>query len=194
MDHSGEGATLLEGGVQVTSHVEGRFGVFVTSASEEGAEAIDSALEVDEHTWVTSEDLGHVEWLGEETFDLTGTSDGQLILFGEIVHTENGDDILEGSVVLDQLLDATGAVVMDLTDDGWVEHTRGGVKRIDGRVDTEGGNNMLYLPLDKIIQQGSSGGTLRSSGTSEQMVDRIANEVIEKLQRNSDRVQPERRR
>ena len=61
-------------------------------------------------------------------------------------------------------------------------------------VDTEGGNNMLYLPLDKIIQQGSSGGTLRSSGTSEQMVDRIANEVIEKLQRNSDRVQSERRR
>ncbi|MDG1446701.1 MAG: FtsH protease activity modulator HflK [Porticoccaceae bacterium] len=61
-------------------------------------------------------------------------------------------------------------------------------------VDTEGGNNMLYLPLDKIIQQGSSGGTLRSSGTSEQMVDRIANEVIEKLQRTSDRVQPERRR
>ena len=61
-------------------------------------------------------------------------------------------------------------------------------------VDTEGGNNMLYLPLDKIVQQGSSGGTLRSSGTSEQMVDRIANEVIEKLQRNSDRVQPERRR
>ena len=61
-------------------------------------------------------------------------------------------------------------------------------------VDTEGGNNMLYLPLDKIIQQGSSGSTLRSSGTSEQMVDRIANEVIEKLQRNSDRVQPERRR
>jgi len=61
-------------------------------------------------------------------------------------------------------------------------------------LDTEGGNNMLYLPLDKIIQQGSSGGTLRSSGTSEQMVDRIANEVIEKLQRNSDRVQPERRR
>ena len=61
-------------------------------------------------------------------------------------------------------------------------------------VDTEGGNNMLYLPLDKIIHQGSSCGTLRSSGTSEQLVDRIANEVIEKLQRNSDRVQPERRR
>jgi membrane protease subunit HflK len=60
-------------------------------------------------------------------------------------------------------------------------------------VDTEGGNNMLYLPLDKIVQQGSAT-SVRSSGTSEQMVDRIANEVIEKLQRNSERVQSERRR
>ncbi len=62
-------------------------------------------------------------------------------------------------------------------------------------VDTEGGNNMLYLPLDKIVQQGAASPTLsRSSGSSEQMVDRIANEVIEKLQRNSERVQTERRR
>ena len=61
-------------------------------------------------------------------------------------------------------------------------------------VDTEGGNNMLYLPLDKIVQQGPSPAIGRSSGTSEQMVDRIANEVIEKLQRNSERVQSERRR
>ncbi|MDG1311960.1 MAG: FtsH protease activity modulator HflK [Porticoccaceae bacterium] len=61
-------------------------------------------------------------------------------------------------------------------------------------VDTEGGNNMLYLPLDKIVQQGPSTAIGRSSGTSEQMVDRIANEVIEKLQRNSERVQSERRR
>ena len=61
-------------------------------------------------------------------------------------------------------------------------------------VDTEGGNNMLYLPLDKIVQQGSSAAVSRGSGTSEQMVDRIANEVIEKLQKNSERVQSERRR
>jgi len=61
-------------------------------------------------------------------------------------------------------------------------------------VDTEGGNNMLYLPLDKIVQQGSAATIGRGTGSSEQMVDRIANEVIEKLQRNSERVQSERRR
>ena len=61
-------------------------------------------------------------------------------------------------------------------------------------VDTDGGNNMLYLPLDKIVQQGSAATIGRGTGSSEQMVDRIANEVIEKLQRNSERVQSERRR
>jgi membrane protease subunit HflK len=60
-------------------------------------------------------------------------------------------------------------------------------------LDTEGGNNMLYLPLDKIVQQ--SGSVQRNvAPTDDQMVDRIANEVIEKLQRNSDRIQAERRR
>ena len=60
-------------------------------------------------------------------------------------------------------------------------------------LDTEGGNNMLYLPLDKIVQQ--SGSVQRNTPTAnDQMVDRIANEVIEKLQRNSDRIQAERRR
>ena len=60
-------------------------------------------------------------------------------------------------------------------------------------MDTEGGNNMLYLPLYKIIQQ--SGTAQRDQTvTSDQMIDRIANDVIEKLQRNSDRIQAERRR
>ena len=60
-------------------------------------------------------------------------------------------------------------------------------------MDTEGGNNMLYLPLDKIVQQGASV-QARPSVSNDQMIDRIANDVIEKLQRNSERVQSERRR
>ena len=60
-------------------------------------------------------------------------------------------------------------------------------------MDAQGGNNMLYLPLDKIVQQGGSRQT-ESSITSDQMVDRIANDVIERLQRNNDRIQSERRR
>ena len=60
-------------------------------------------------------------------------------------------------------------------------------------MDADGGNNMLYLPLDKIVQQGSSRQS-DSALSSDQMVDRIANDVIERLQRNNDRVQSERGR
>ena len=60
-------------------------------------------------------------------------------------------------------------------------------------MDTEGGNNMLYLPLDKLVQQGSAGAT-RSNENNNQLIDRVANEVIEKLQRNSNQLQSERRR
>ena len=61
-------------------------------------------------------------------------------------------------------------------------------------MDTEGGNNMLYLPLDKLVQQGNAASPRRGSASDSQMVDRIANEVIEKLQRNSNQIQSERRR
>ena len=60
-------------------------------------------------------------------------------------------------------------------------------------LDTEGCNNMLYLPLDKLVQQGS-GGALKGAETNNQLINRVANEVIEKLQRNSDQSQGERRR
>ncbi|MDG2501684.1 MAG: FtsH protease activity modulator HflK [Porticoccaceae bacterium] len=61
-------------------------------------------------------------------------------------------------------------------------------------MDTEGGNNMLYLPLDKLVQQGNAASSTRGSTSDSQMVDRIANEVIDKLQRNSNQIQSERRR
>ena len=60
-------------------------------------------------------------------------------------------------------------------------------------MDTEGGNNMLYLPLDKLVQQGGSS-QARSSENNSQLIDRVANEVIEKLQRSSNQIQSERRR
>ena len=61
-------------------------------------------------------------------------------------------------------------------------------------MDAKGGNNMLYLPLDKIVQQSGSSKQSNSGSSNDQMVDRIANDVIERLQRNNDRIQSERRR
>ena len=60
-------------------------------------------------------------------------------------------------------------------------------------IDTKGGNNMLYLPLDKLVQQGGNNQN-RSSENNNQLIDRVANEVIEKLQRSGNPIQSERRR
>ena len=61
-------------------------------------------------------------------------------------------------------------------------------------LDTEGGNNMLYLPLDKLGQVAPASSGQRGSETNNEMIDRVANEVIEKLQRRGNQVQSERRR
>jgi len=97
-----------------------------------------------------------MEGLGQETFDLTGTGNGQLVLFGKIVHTKNGDNILKRSVVLDELLDTTRAIVMNLSDDGRVKHTGGGIERIDSGVDTKSG---------QITRQHSGGIQMSESGS-----------------------------
>ena len=53
---------------------------------------------------------------------------------------------------------------------------------------------MLYLPLDKLGQVSSGSSSQRNNETSNEMIDRVANEVIEKLQRRGNQVQSERRR
>jgi len=62
-------------------------------------------------------------------------------------------------------------------------------------VDQEGGNNLLYLPLDQLVKQSAAGNpaALNSEGNS-QMVDEITNQVIQRLQEAADRSREERRR
>lgn len=52
------------------------------------------------HTWTTSEDLSHMERLGQEPLDFPCTRHCQLVLFRQLVHTQNGNDILQVLVVL----------------------------------------------------------------------------------------------
>jgi hypothetical protein len=49
---------------------------------------------------VASEDLSNLERLGQESLDLAGASDSQLILLRQLIHTKDSNDILEGLVIL----------------------------------------------------------------------------------------------
>lgn len=51
-------------------------------------------------TWTSGEDLSNMEGLRQEALDLAGTGNSQLVLLAELIHTQNGNDILQVLVVL----------------------------------------------------------------------------------------------
>jgi len=63
-------------------------------------EASDCVLERNELALGAGEDLGHLERLAEESLDLTSTRDRQLIVFRQLVHAEDSNDVLQRLVVL----------------------------------------------------------------------------------------------
>ena len=84
--------------------------------------------------------MSHLEGLREEPLDLPGPRDGELVLLGELVHTQDGDDVLQGLVVLEDLLDATRDLVVILANDVGVHDPGCGVEGIDGGVDSQLGD------------------------------------------------------
>ena len=56
--------------------------------------------------------LGDVERLGEEALDLAGATDDQLVLLGQLVDAEDGDDVLQVLVALQDLLHLAGDLVV----------------------------------------------------------------------------------
>jgi hypothetical protein len=73
--------------------------------------------------------FGHVEGLGEEALDLAGAGDGQAVLFGQFVHAQNRDDVLQFLVALQDLLHAAGDLVVLFADDLGGENGGGGGER-----------------------------------------------------------------
>ena len=64
-----------------------------------------------------------------------GTIDNAAVIRAKLLHTEDGDDILQFAVTLQQLLCAACGLVMPLADNIRFEDTRGGIQRVNGRID-----------------------------------------------------------
>ena len=74
---------------------EGLLGQVVALAVDNLGEGAHGVLDGHVRAGVAGELLGHVEGLGEELLDLAGARDHVLLLLGELVHAENGDDVLQ---------------------------------------------------------------------------------------------------
>src|SRR5690606_32832833 len=70
------------------------------------------------------ERLGDVERLTEELLDLARARDRDLVVFAELVHAENRDDVLEVLVALQDALDFTRDLVVALAADGGRQNGR----------------------------------------------------------------------
>mmetsp|Transcript_20599 Transcript_20599/g.62033 ORF Transcript_20599/g.62033 Transcript_20599/m.62033 type:complete len:405 (+) Transcript_20599:112-1326(+) len=132
--------SLLNHLVDVTNHVEGHLREVVVLAVQHTLEARDGVLDVHVLAGRASEDLSDVEGLRQEALDLAGAGDGQLVLLGQLIHTQDGDDILQVLVVLQDALHGTGGVVVLLAQDAGVEHAAGGVQGVHGGVDAQLGD------------------------------------------------------
>ena len=97
---------------------------------------LNGILKTDILAFKAGEDLGSSEGLGHEFLNFTGSFDGEFVFFGELVHAENGDDVLQGLVVLKDFLDTGGGVVVLLADNTGVEHAGLTVQGIDGGINT----------------------------------------------------------
>src|SRR5258706_149213 len=99
------------------------------------AETLDGVGEVDELARRAGEDFGNMERLRQEALDLARARHRDLVLFRELVHAENGDDVLQRFVTLQALLNHARGIVMLLADNERGEHARCRVERIHCRID-----------------------------------------------------------
>merc|ERR1719500_1825905 len=131
----------------IADHVERHLWDGVVLAAEDLSESRDGVGEGNISAGGTGKGLGDGEWLREESLDLSGSGDSELLFGTELTHTENGNDILERFVVLEDLLDVTGDV--------GVHDSRGGLERVDSWVEAQLGDGS---------GQYSSGVQMRESG------------------------------
>src|SRR5260370_1353632 len=70
-------------------------GNMVELAADERLEALHGLFDRHEDPLQTSEDLAHEERLAQVLLHLAGPGDGDLVLLGELVEAEDGDDVLQ---------------------------------------------------------------------------------------------------
>lgn len=94
----------------------------------------------------TGEHFSNMERLAQEPLNFSSTSNSQLVIFTEFIHSQNGDNILKVLVILKNFLYSTSSIVVFLSQDMWGEHTRSRIKRIDSRIDAKLGDLLNKQP------------------------------------------------
>src|SRR5262245_20104759 len=118
-------AALLHRLFDGADHVERGLRQVVVLAVAQALETFDRVGEVDEYAGRAGKHFGDVERLRQEALDLARARHGQFVLFRQLVHAQDGDDVLQRLIALEDLLHLPRHRVMLLAHDHRREHARG---------------------------------------------------------------------
>ena len=102
-----------------------------------------------------------MEGLAEEALDLAGAAHGALVLFAQLINAEDGDDVLEILVALQDALHAQGDGVVTLADDLRIKDSRVGGEGIHGGIDALLGDAAREGDEGVQVGEGRAGGRVR---------------------------------
>src|SRR5437868_9663373 len=122
-----------------SDHVERLLWQRVALAVHDHLEALDGVLERDILALLPGEVLGHREGLRQEALNLARPRHGLLVFRRKLVHAQDRDDVPQLLVPLQGRLDGPRGVVVVLADRVGIHLARGGVERVDGRIDAQRG-------------------------------------------------------
>src|SRR5699024_1282004 len=131
--------------VQAPQAVEGLLWVVVGFAIADALKSDDGIGQRDVCTWKAGELLCDEEVLVQEALEATCALNGDLVLFRQLVHTQNRDNILQFLVLLQNVDHALCNSVVTLTNDAWLENTRSRGQWVHSWVDTLGSNCTVKL-------------------------------------------------
>ena len=101
-------------------------------------ERLDGLLERNRRTRLAGELLGGHHVLAQEALDTAGPLHQLLVLFGQFVDAEDGDDVLKVLVALQDSDDFLGDAVVLVADDAGVQDRRARGQRVHRREDALG--------------------------------------------------------
>src|SRR3990167_1449145 len=90
------------------AHIEGLLGNLVELAINQHLEALDGFFDLDVAALEPRELLGHEERLTQEALDLARPRHRQLVLFAQLLDAQDGDDVLEVLVALENRFHRAG--------------------------------------------------------------------------------------
>lgn len=93
--------------------------------------------------WRIGKDFCYEEWLGQEVLDFMCVSYYQFVFFRQFVYIEDGDNVFQFLIMLQDGLNVMCGVVVFLINNQWIQLMVGGIQWVNGWVDIQGCDLMV---------------------------------------------------